>query len=653
MRNQLHLSLRAKLIIAMILAVALPSVAIGFASIQTSKTETQESFTSQATQSVSVVNAIINDAISKKLVDAEYFAESIKGNMIDGLKSPQIMSRFEQYMRLHPEVTDIYVATDKGLMIRGVPRDDSDYDPRERDWYKLGLEAAGESVMTPVLINSRGNPAIIISKQLQDKSAMLGISLSIDTLRDLSDISIGENGYVVVLDSYGKVIQHPVLGPAEDIDPVYSDNMFASDSGTFDYEINGMEQKMVFQSNELSGWKIGGSMYMDEINEVGDKIGSVVVRTIAITLVVLIAVSIVLVNSITRPLKRLQNAAEKAAGGDLTEEIAISRKDEIGKLAASFGLMIDSLRTMITRVQDTTGQLTASSEELAAGAQQTSSAVEHVSEALEELASGSEQQVESVHKGSNSMGILSDEISGLTVQMEEISSGMKDAAVSIHEGTEAADTATRQIYSVQEAVMRLGEVVVTLEGRSHEIGQIVDVITDISQQTNLLALNASIEAARAGEHGRGFAVVAAEVRKLANNSEQAASQISGLIQNVHSDMAEVAAEMDLARNKVVSGMEAVHVSENSFARISGNVEKTSVTLEQVSRAFAEMKDTIVVAVGQMEQIRGISEHSAGITDTVSAATEQQLASIEEVASSAAELSKLAEQLQHMVLRFKL
>jgi methyl-accepting chemotaxis protein len=363
--------------------------------------------------------------------------------------------------------------------------------------------------------------------------------------------------------------------------------------------------------------------------------------------------SILLVNSIIRPMQKLQRAAEKAAGGDLTETIQISRKDEIGKLASSFGTMIESLRVMINRVQDTTGQLTASSEELAAGAQQTSSAVAHVSESLEGLASGSERQVDSVQQGSHNMELIAEEIVQLSQRMKEISSGMRDAQTSVREGTAAADTATRQIYTVQEAVMRLGEVVVTLEGRSNEIGQIVEVITGIARQTNLLALNASIEAARAGEHGRGFAVVASEVRKLAANSEEAAAQISGLIANVHADMAEVASEMDIARDKVTAGMEAVHVSENSFTRISGNVEESTETLEKVSKAFVEMTDTIAQSVRQMEHIRAISEQSASITDTVSAATEQQLASIQEVAGSATELSKLAEQLQQLVLRFKL
>ncbi|OBR64090.1 hypothetical protein A7K91_15825 [Paenibacillus oryzae] len=653
MSRLLNMTVKMKLIIAMICAVAIPAAAIGFASIQTSKTATQQSIMDSASQYVSIVNSIVNDALLRKRVDADYFMTAITGNMIDGADSPLIVSRFKQYLALHPEVADIFIGTEEGLMIRGVPKDDTNYDPRNRDWYKLGLEAGGEIAMTGVAINTSGEPAIVLSRQLADKSGVLGISLNMESLREMTEIAVGKDGYVLLLDNYGKVIQHPVLEAAADGDPVYTEKMFEKDSGIIDYPLDGRDKKMMFETNELSGWKIGGSMYVDEINEVSNGIARVVIWTVCITLVILIPVSILLVNSITRPLQRLQKVAEKAAGGDLTEVIRISRKDEIGKLASSFGTMIESLRGMIIRVQATTGQLTASSEELAAGAQQTSSAVVHVSESLEGLASGSERQVVSVQQGSQNMGLISEEIVQLSQRMEEISSGMMDAQASVREGTAAADTATRQIYTVQEAVMRLGEVVVTLESRSHEIGQIVEVISEIAQQTNLLALNASIEAARAGEHGRGFAVVASEVRKLAGNSEQAAAQISGLIANVHTDMAEVATEMGIARDRVVAGMEAVRVSEKSFTRISGNVDESSETLEKVSNAFAEMTDTIAGSVRQMEHIRAISEQSASITDTVSAATEQQLASIEEVAASATELSKLAEQLQQMVLRFKL
>ncbi len=653
MSRLLNMTVKMKLIIAMICAVAIPAAAIGIASIQTSKTATQQSITDSASQYVSIVNSIVNDALLRKRVDSDYFIKAITGNMIDGPQSPLIVSRFKQYLELHPEVADIYIGTEDGLMIRGVPKDDTNYDPRKRDWYKLGLEAGGEIAMTSVIINTSGKPAIVMSRQLADKSGVLGISLNMESLRKMTEIAVGRDGYVVLLDNYGKVIQHPVLEAAADGDPVYTEKMFEKDSGIFDYQLDGRDKKMLFETNELSGWKIGGSLYMDEINEVSNSIGRVVILTVCMTLIVLIPMSILLVNSIIRPMQKLQRAAEKAAGGDLTETIQISRKDEIGKLASSFGTMIESLRVMINRVQDTTGQLTASSEELAAGAQQTSSAVAHVSESLEGLASGSERQVDSVQQGSHNMELIAEEIVQLSQRMKEISSGMRDAQTSVREGTAAADTATRQIYTVQEAVMRLGEVVVTLEGRSNEIGQIVEVITGIARQTNLLALNASIEAARAGEHGRGFAVVASEVRKLAANSEEAAAQISGLIANVHADMAEVASEMDTARDKVTAGMEAVHVSENSFTRISGNVEESTETLEKVSKAFVEMTDTIAQSVRQMEHIRAISEQSASITDTVSAATEQQLASIQEVAGSATELSKLAEQLQQLVLRFKL
>lgn len=646
-------TLRKKLLLSFIVVLLVPAVIIGTSATQSARSKMQEQMLASAEQSVGTVNLIIKNSIQSKMNDANYLTKAINGSMITGPRSPLIVAKLEQYLDLHPDATDIYVGTPDGVMIRGKAKDDSKYDPRERDWYKLAMAAPGKVKITPVIINTSGNPAVVLTKTLEDGSGVLGISLKLDALREMSNISIGKEGYVIVLDEAKKVVVHRDLKPGEQGGSSYADPMFAKEKGTVDYSLDGSDKKIIFTTNELTGWKVGGSLYVSEINEGADAIRMKMIYTIAAILLIMIIGSYFLVNSITRPLLRLQQSADTISKGDLTAEVDTLKHDEIGNVARSFQNMVDNLRAMIMGVQETTEMVSASSEELTAGAEQTSKAIDHVSESVQELSTGSQQQVVSMQRGSEHMESISGEIQNLSSRMQEMSAGMLQATASAKEGYEAADHATRQIYSVQETVDRLHEIVVKLGERSLEINSIVDVITGISRQTNLLALNASIEAARAGEQGRGFAVVAEEVRKLAFNSEQSAQQISDLIQAVNHQVGEAATEMEVAREKVTGGIEAVNTSGRSFGEIANTVENSASILEKLAQAMQEMTLGVAEVARHIEQIRTISEHSAGITDSVSAATQEQLASTEEIASSAAGLSHMAEQLQQLVLRFKI
>ncbi|WP_169834325.1 methyl-accepting chemotaxis protein [Paenibacillus donghaensis] len=635
------------------IVLLIPALIIGWTASETSRDKMQEQMLGSAEQSVETVNLIISNAIQAKMHDADYLTSIINASMIDGPRSPRIVPSLEQYLGMHADANDIYIGTKEGLMIRGKAKDDSSYDPRERDWYKLAMKTPGKIAMTPIIINTSGKPALVMSKTLPDGSGVLGISLNLDVLSAQSSIHIGDKGYVVVLDGAKKVIVHPDLKPADEAGKSYADPMFAEPSGIFDYDLGDNGKKMVFQTNEATGWKIGGSLYEEELNEGADAIQRIVTITIVVILLVLIAACSFLVNSITRPLLRLQESAAVISKGDLTALIDTRKQDEIGNVARSFQSMVDNLRAMIMGVQETTELVSSSAEELAASAEQSSHAIEHVSGSVQEMAAGSEQQVGSVQQGAQSLTNISAEIQNLSGQMQEMSSGMQQTSASAHEGNQAAMEAAQQIYSVQETVGRLDGIVNKLGERSLEIDNIVEVITNISQQTNLLALNASIEAARAGEQGRGFAVVASEVRKLAFNSEQSAFQISELVQAVRMHVEEVAAEMVVTKTKVESGIEAVNISGRSFSEITRTVEHSASTLEELANAAQEMNGNAAAVVEHMNKIKSISEHASEITDSVSAATQQQQASTEEIASSAAGLSSMAEQLQQLVLRFKI
>ena len=193
--------------------------------------------------------------------------------------------------------------------------------------------------------------------------------------------------------------------------------------------------------------------------------------------------------------------------------------------------------------------------------------------------------------------------------------------------------------------------VAELGDRSKAIGQIVATISGIAGQTNLLALNAAIEAARAGEQGRGFAVVAEEVRKLAEQSQEATKQISALIGAIQSDTEQAVTAMDNGTREVKLGTEVVNAAGQAFQEIVGLVGQVSDQIKEVSATIEQMAIGSQQIVGSVNQIDLLAKEAAAQAQTVSAATEEQSASMEEIASSSQSLAQLAMELRDAVGKF--
>jgi len=196
-------------------------------------------------------------------------------------------------------------------------------------------------------------------------------------------------------------------------------------------------------------------------------------------------------------------------------------------------------------------------------------------------------------------------------------------------------------------------VVAKLGERAKEIGQIVDTIAGIAGQTNLLALNAAIEAARAGEQGRGFAVVAEEVRKLAEQSQEAAGKIAELIGEIQGDTDKAVVAMNDGTREVKTGAEVVNAAGAAFREIVTLVSQVSVSVKEISAAVQEMAGGSQQIVGAVKKIDTLSKSSAAEAQSVSAAAEEQLASMEEIASSSQALAQLAQDLQAAVAKFRI
>ena len=357
---------------------------------------------------------------------------------------------------------------------------------------------------------------------------------------------------------------------------------------------------------------------------------------------------------IAKPLALVTDAAAKIANGDLTQPpLFIASNDEVGQLSQSFNQMTVQLRELISKLSISAENMAASSEQMTASADQSAQASTQVAISISDIAQGSQQQLSAVTRTSAIVQNMSASVQQIAATANEVATSSSRAAITAQTGTASIENAVSQMRKIEQTVASSAQLVTVLGGRSQEIGQIVDTISGIAGQTNLLALNAAIEAARAGEQGRGFAVVAEEVRKLAEQSQGAAKQISILISQIQGETNNAVAAMTAGSREVQLGAEIVTTSGKAFTDIVLAVSDVSAQIAEISTAIQELADGSQQIVDSVNEIDQISKSTASETETVSAATEEQSASMEEIASSSQALAHLAEELNTAVRTFRI
>ncbi|QWU15953.1 methyl-accepting chemotaxis sensory transducer with TarH sensor [Paenibacillus sophorae] len=652
------LTLRTRLIATYLIVLMVPGIIIGMLTYRTASSAVTDQLINNAQESITAVNEIINSNIQSKINDVNYFVDAVSSatanSKTDGEGYAELKDRLQEYAAMHPDVLEAYVATNEGKVIKASDTPlPSGYDPRSEDAYVSAVKKGKGVVISPVFNNANKETVVSLSSVLKDGNGVFVIQLNLKQLAGLVDLKVGKKGYILIMDSGKRFVVHPTepLGQVSSRD--FVNRMFEKGSGTFEYTFNGEEKSLTYMVNKLTGWRIAGTINTSEITGASDGIRTTALIVIFVSVLIGMVPIFFIIRSLLLPLSRLSKATEVISKGDLSQDIGSFGRDEIGQLASNFKTMVASLREMIFGVQEMTDNVSSSAAELTAGAEQTTKAIEHVTIAIQEVAYGNEQQVKSINKGMEGSVATTAEVKSISANMDEVSVMMDKATRSAAEGNDSVIQVVDKINSIHETVEELGAVIDKLNERSGRIVGIVGIISGIARQTNLLALNASIEAARAGEHGRGFAVVATEVRKLAEESEKSASQISGVISSIHSEVKAAIETMNNAKEKVSEGIMAVDTTGRSFSRIRRAVKGAAEKIEAMcegGRTLSQEADGMEQA---MEVIRIISQETSANTETISAAAQQQLASVEEIASSSSDLSRLADELQDLVSRFKL
>ena len=393
----------------------------------------------------------------------------------------------------------------------------------------------------------------------------------------------------------------------------------------------------------------------DQLNVMGKEHSQwVETLIIAVTLLALLTGIVfgrIIVQLIAIPLQHLVNQVKAVAKGNLKQGIIIEANDEIGELGKEINIMTANLHSLIGTMIPTSEQLIASSQKMTASVDESASTLAKVSDSIHDLAEGSVKQVQAISTTIEIVGRMSDNIDQIAETVNNVSTHSGKTSLVAKEGHEAIQKVIAQMKLITKTVQESFLAVSTLGNRSDQIGKIVDTISMIAGQTNLLALNAAIEAARAGEHGRGFAVVADEVRKLAEQSAEAAQQIGGIVSEIQKETGKAVHSMDKGTHEVTAGTNVVEKAGDTFEQVVLFVEQVTKQVEKISLSIDSITAGSREIVVSVKEIGQISQAASNQTHTVAAATQQQSAATGEIAESSKYLLKIAEDLTQITNKF--
>lgn len=364
---------------------------------------------------------------------------------------------------------------------------------------------------------------------------------------------------------------------------------------------------------------------------------------------------VLIIKRITGRLDDIVHFITTISTGDFSHDVSaasLADQSEFGDVSRAVETMNTNIRNLMKQVSNTSEQLAASSEELTASADQSAQASNQVAASITDVAQGADTQLRLANNANDVVEKMSASIQQVAKNTQIVSASAEKTATTANAGEQTIEKAVSQMSTIEEKTTSTARVIGELEEKSQQIGQIVEVISAISGQTNLLALNAAIEAARAGEAGRGFAVVAEEVRKLAEQSQEAAKQITDLISEVQAKTNHAVTFMNDGKREVDSGAAVVGAAGQSFREILQMIREITAQIQGISKAIEEISKGTQHVVDAVQKIDQESKNAAAQTQTISAATEEQSASVEEIASASRHLAQMAEGLQEEIRRFK-
>ena len=485
-----------------------------------------------------------------------------------------------------------------GFTIRPQTKMPDGYDPRVRPWYKDGMVANGPILTEPYIDVSTGKMVISVVATAARNVGVVGGDLALDGLTEIiNSLNFGGMGYAFLVNDQGKILVHPdknlVMKSLSDLFPQNTPRLTKDLS---EVQINGQTRLLTFapvKGLPSANWYIGLSVEKDKAYAMLSTFRTSAVIATLVAVVIIISLLGLLIRVLLQPLHTMTRAMEDIAEGegDLTKRLTLHSQDEFGILGTAFNRFVERIHTSIREVSSATEQVN-------------EVALRVVSASNSSMVNSDEQsnRTNSVAAAINQLGAAAQEIAHNAAQASQQASSARHLA---EEGQQVVDRSIAAMNRLSDLICTSSSHIETLNSKTVNIGQILEVITSISQQTNLLALNAAIEAARAGEAGRGFAVVADEVRNLAHRTQESAQQVQNMIE-----------ELQVGARESVDTM--------------GQRQRHSQDSVEIANQAGERLGSVTLRIGEID----------GMNQSVATATEEQTAVVDSINMDINEINML-------------